>query len=83
MEITRNKKPDRSTMSHKLANRLGTATLTPCVPVVAGSYQQWTLTLHVGSYGIDERGTIKEPSVSPAICSRHNLTNPPRLPTVL
>ena len=46
-------------MSHKLANRLGTATLTPCVPVVAGSYQQWTLTLHVGSYGIDERGTIK------------------------
>lgn len=39
--------------------RLGTVTLDPCKAVEAGSYQQWTLTLTVGSYGIDERGTIK------------------------
>ena len=46
-------------MSQQWWERLGTVTLEPCAPVVAGSYQQWTLTLTVGSYGIDERGTIK------------------------
>ena len=46
-------------MSQQWWERLGTVTLEPCMPVVAGSYQQWTLTLTVGSYGIDERGTIK------------------------
>ncbi|NKB66135.1 MAG: DUF3604 domain-containing protein [Candidatus Latescibacteria bacterium] len=46
-------------MKEPWAERLGTVTLEPCVPVEAGSYQQWTLTLKVGSYGIDERGTIK------------------------
>jgi hypothetical protein len=39
--------------------RLGTVSLEPCCAVEAGSYQSWTLTLTVGSYGIDERGTIK------------------------
>ena len=46
-------------MKQQWRERLGTVTLEPCAPVVAGSYQQWTLTLTVGSYGIDERGTIK------------------------
>lgn len=46
-------------MPDQWKHRLGTATLIPCEPVTAGSYQQWTLTLTVGSYGIDERGTIK------------------------
>lgn len=46
-------------MTDTLQHRLGTATLTPCEPVVAGSYQQWTLTLTVGSYGIDEGGSLK------------------------
>ncbi len=39
--------------------RLGSATLEPCVPVVAGSMCQWTVTLTVGPAGIDEGGTIK------------------------
>ena len=46
-------------MKQQWRERLGTVTLEPCAPVVAGSYQQWTLTLTVGSYGIDEGGTIK------------------------
>src|SRR3954453_19800241 len=40
-------------------NRLGSVTVDPCEPVVAGSMGQWTLTLTVGSAGIDEGGTIK------------------------
>ncbi|MEX1020947.1 MAG: DUF3604 domain-containing protein [Litorilinea sp.] len=43
----------------QLSERLGTVSLQPHVPVVAGSMGQWTLTLTVGSYGIDEGGTIK------------------------
>lgn len=39
--------------------RLGRVTLDPAGPVVAGSMGQWTLTITVGSYGIDEGGTIK------------------------
>lgn len=39
--------------------RLGTAELTPSGPVVAGSVGEWTIRLTVGSYGIDEGGTIK------------------------
>ena len=46
-------------MKQQWRERLGTVTLEPCAPVVAGSYQQWILTLTVGSYGIDEGGTIK------------------------
>ena len=46
-------------MKQQWRERLGTVTQEPCAPVVAGSYQQWTLTLTVGSYGIDEGGTIK------------------------
>lgn len=38
---------------------LGTATLDPSGPVVAGSVGTWTLVYTVGSYGIDEGGTIK------------------------
>ena len=41
------------------AHELGHATLSPDTPVVAGSTGQWTLVCTVGSYGIDEGGTIK------------------------
>ncbi len=39
--------------------RLGHVTLSPPGPVVAGTVGEWTLTYTVGSYGIDEGGTIK------------------------
>ena len=39
--------------------RLGTVSLSPSGPVVAGSIGQWVLTYCVGSYGVDEGGTIK------------------------
>ncbi|MCA9654423.1 MAG: DUF3604 domain-containing protein [Myxococcales bacterium] len=42
-----------------VTHRLGSVTLDPPGPVVAGSVGQWTLTYTVGSYGIDEGGTIK------------------------
>jgi hypothetical protein len=42
-----------------LERRLGTATIEPAGPVVAGSVGEWTITLTVGSLGIDEGGTIK------------------------
>jgi hypothetical protein len=42
-----------------LQQRLGTVSLSPPGPVVAGSTGTWTLTLTVGSMGIDEGGTIK------------------------
>src|SRR4051812_3936455 len=38
---------------------LGRVAVDPCAPVVAGSIGQWTITLTVGSAGIDEGGTIK------------------------
>ncbi|MEX0887694.1 MAG: DUF3604 domain-containing protein, partial [Phycisphaeraceae bacterium] len=38
---------------------LGSVTLTPHGPVVAGSVGQWTLRYTVGSYGVDEGGTLK------------------------
>jgi hypothetical protein len=40
-------------------SRLGRVTLSPPGPVVAGAVGEWTLTYVVGSYGIDEGGTIK------------------------
>ncbi|HTL30005.1 MAG TPA: hypothetical protein VL282_12320, partial [Tepidisphaeraceae bacterium] len=46
-------------MTPRQAARLGTVTLDPPGPVVAGSYCTWTLTLTVGTVGIDEGGTIK------------------------
>lgn len=45
--------------SDQARTRLGHVALDPAIPVVAGSTGQWTLTLTVGSYGIDEGGTIK------------------------
>ena len=42
-----------------IERRLGKVTVEPCQPVVAGSVGQWTVTLTVGSVGIDEGGTIK------------------------
>lgn len=42
-----------------LDHRLGRVELSPATAVVAGSLGQWTLTYTVGSYGIDEGGTIK------------------------
>jgi len=41
-----------------IEERLGRVTLSPAGPVVAGSYGQWTLTYTVGSYGVDEGGTV-------------------------
>jgi hypothetical protein len=41
------------------SERLGTVTLEPSGSVIAGHVGQWTLRLTVGSYGIDEGGTIK------------------------
>jgi len=38
---------------------LGTVTFDPTGPVVGGSVGQWTCVLTIGSYGIEERGTIK------------------------
>ena len=45
-------------MKH-LQQRLGHVSVTPEGPVVAGSVGEWTITYTVGSYGIDEGGTIK------------------------
>jgi hypothetical protein len=42
-----------------ISQRLGTVTLEPAGPVVAGSIGQWILVYTVGSYGVDEHGTIK------------------------
>src|ERR1035437_1693240 len=47
------------TALEKTARRLGSVTLSPMTPVVGGSMCQWTITLTVGSAGIDEGGTIK------------------------
>ena len=41
------------------AHRLGHVTIDPKGPVVAGSTGTWTIQYTVGSYGVDERGTIK------------------------
>jgi hypothetical protein len=41
------------------AHRLGSVTISPNAPIVAGSVGTWTITLTVGSVGIDEGGTIK------------------------
>ncbi|MEM6991713.1 MAG: DUF3604 domain-containing protein [Myxococcota bacterium] len=46
-------------MSNSRDHRLGTVTLDPATPIVAGHVGQWTLRYTVGSYGIDEGGTIK------------------------
>jgi len=43
----------------QLEQRLGKALLDPPGPVVAGCFGTWTITLTVGSLGIDEGGTIK------------------------
>ncbi|MFZ1754075.1 MAG: DUF3604 domain-containing protein, partial [Caldilineaceae bacterium] len=47
------------TEEDRTSHRLGTVTLDPPGPVVAGSIGQWTFTYTVGSYGIDEGGTLK------------------------
>ena len=49
----------KTTMKNLMSHRLGTVTLDPAGPVVAGSVGQWTLVYTVGSYGVDEHGTIK------------------------
>ncbi|MFW6058594.1 MAG: DUF3604 domain-containing protein, partial [Phycisphaeraceae bacterium] len=41
------------------AEHLGHVTLDSHAPVVAGSFGQWRITYTVGSYGIDEGGTLK------------------------
>ncbi len=47
-------------IADEIANeRLGTVTISPKGPVIAGSIGSWTLKYTVGSYGVDEGGTIK------------------------
>lgn len=46
-------------MDDLISERLGTVRLEPSGPVVAGSVGQWRLVYTVGSYGVDEGGTIK------------------------
>jgi hypothetical protein len=41
------------------SQRLGTVRLEPQRPIIAGEVGQWTIRLVVGSYGVDEGGTIK------------------------
>ncbi|HWL51652.1 MAG TPA: DUF3604 domain-containing protein [Chthoniobacteraceae bacterium] len=45
--------------AEELTRRLGSVTLEPATPIVAGQYGTWTLTLTVGSYGLDEGGSVK------------------------
>ena len=49
----------KSTDADIISHRLGTVRLDPTVPVIAGSVGQWTITYTVGSYGVDEHGTLK------------------------
>lgn len=42
-----------------IRNRLGTASISPNIPIIAGSAGTWIITFTVGSVGIDEGGTIK------------------------
>ena len=46
-------------MDDLISHRLGTVRLEPHEPVIAGSVGQWTLIYTVGSYGVDEGGTLK------------------------
>jgi hypothetical protein len=46
-------------VSDRTEERLGRVTLTPAGSIVAGQVGQWTLVYTVGSYGVDEGGTIK------------------------
>jgi hypothetical protein len=46
-------------MSDLITYRLGNVRLEPAGPVVAGSVGQWRLIYTVGSYGVDEGGTLK------------------------
>lgn len=46
-------------MSDMREERLGRVSISPEGPVVAGVVGEWTLVYTVGSYGIDEGGTIK------------------------
>jgi hypothetical protein len=48
-------------MNDLITQRLGSVRLEPAGPVVAGSVGQWRLIYTVGSYGIDEGGTLKLP----------------------
>jgi hypothetical protein len=50
---------DSQNTTDLISHRLGTVILEPDGPVVAGSVGQWTLVYTVGSYGVDEGGTIK------------------------
>lgn len=45
--------------ANDLTERLGAVLLEPDLPIIAGRHGSWTITLTVGSYGIDEGGTIK------------------------
>ena len=46
-------------MDDLISHRMGTIRLEPHEPVIAGSVGQWKLIYTVGSYGIDEGGTLK------------------------
>jgi len=42
-----------------MAERMGTATLAPVEPIVAGEFASLTLTYTAGFFGIDDTGSIK------------------------
>jgi hypothetical protein len=42
-----------------LPEHMGSATLTPSGPFVAGSYQELTLVYTAGTFGIDDSGMLK------------------------
>ncbi|MHA1912004.1 MAG: DUF3604 domain-containing protein [Candidatus Kariarchaeaceae archaeon] len=46
-------------MNHNKGFNLGKAIITPTDDVVAGSYGTWTLTLTIGTHGIDDAGHIR------------------------
>jgi hypothetical protein len=46
-------------MTHSAREYYGWAELSPDGPVTAGSIGTWSLTYHIGEYGIDDGGTIK------------------------
>lgn len=58
-EKTENESTGQDVSSVRTSQRLGTVKVEPCDPIIAGSIGTWTLTLTVGSYGIDEGGVIK------------------------
>ena len=57
-----------------VSQRLGVVSLEPTGPVIAGSLGQWRLVYTVGSYGMDEGGTIKLAAIPQLCCEILRIT---------